>query len=521
MGVETTRAIEDLGTAAFYPEPQLAFGHGQFVEDPRDGLTLFGPLDDGSPLGVRAGVIGTKAGIHYFRGWLNRIQGFLTDKSKFPTRSTGLLIARPPFPGFREVFRVPWVPEPVLTIEIPPAELEYACNKDDQHQRVYETVSAFAKRLEEIRVREETKPDLWFVVIPDLIYTNCRPRSRVAGPSVVKVERRLSRRSARDLHHQPSVFEDENTLAQQYRYAVDFRNQLKARLLKSQIIIQIVRESTIGPPGVVVAPKRDMSNAQAAIAWNLSTTAYYKAGFKPWRLEGIRRGVCYIGMVFKRDERDSDPRAACCAAQMFLDSGDGTVFRGAVGPWYSEDKDEFHLTRSAATKVAAMAISSYSEKHDNQPPRELFIHGKVEFSEDEWRGFLDAIDTTNTQLVGVKIRDDTGLRAFRLGKRPVMRGTAFHQTDRKGFLWTRGHVPRLLTYVGREVPKPLVVEVCRGQADLDVVMSDILALTKLNYNGCMFADGVPVTIRFANAVGEILTAAPEVPETPLQFRHYI
>ena len=50
---------------------------------------------------------------------------------------------------------------------------------------------------------------------------------------------------------------------------------------------------------------------------------------------------------------------------------------------------------------------------------------------------------------------------------------------------------------------------------------DVLALTKLNYNACMFADGMPVTIRFADAVGEILTAAPDVEKRPLPFKYYI
>jgi hypothetical protein len=41
------------------PEPLLLFRHGQAMEDPRDGLTLFGPLDFAAPLGVRAGLVGT------------------------------------------------------------------------------------------------------------------------------------------------------------------------------------------------------------------------------------------------------------------------------------------------------------------------------------------------------------------------------------------------------------------------------------------------------------------------------
>jgi hypothetical protein len=64
---------------------------------------------------------------------------------------------------------------------------------------------------------------------------------------------------------------------------------------------------------------------------------------KPWRLAELRDGVCYVELVFKRIERPSGRDNACCGAQMFLGSGDGLVFRGAVGPWYSETRDAFHL----------------------------------------------------------------------------------------------------------------------------------------------------------------------------------
>ncbi|MFM9500719.1 hypothetical protein ACKI1Q_45045, partial [Streptomyces galilaeus] len=66
--------------------------------------------------------------------------------------------------------------------------------------------------------------------------------------------------------------------------------------------------------------------------WNLSTTSFYKIGGRPWRLADLRDGVCYVGLVFKRIERPSGRDNACCGAQMFLGSGDGLVFRGAVGP---------------------------------------------------------------------------------------------------------------------------------------------------------------------------------------------
>jgi hypothetical protein len=104
---------------------------------------------------------------------------------------------------------------------------------------------------------------------------------------------------------------------------------------------------------------------------------------------------------------------------------------------------------------------------------------------------------------------------------PVLRGLAHVRHERSGYLWTRGYTPRLLTYVGREVPRPLRIDVLRGDADIATVFADIMALTKLNYNTCLLADGTPVTLRFADAVGEILTAGPVRDDNPLPFKHYI
>jgi hypothetical protein len=84
-----------------------------------------------------------------------------------------------------------------------------------------------------------------------------------------------------------------------------------------------------------------------------------------------------------------------------------------------------------------------------------------------------------------------------------------------------GWTPRFQTYVGRGVPKPLSVDVTHGEASIKTVLQDVLALTKLNYNACVFADGVPITLKFADHVGEVLTAGPLAPDVPLPFMYYI
>ena len=124
-------------------------------------------------------------------------------------------------------------------------------------------------------------------------------------------------------------------------------------------------------------------------------------------------------------------------------------------------------------------------------------------------------------MVGVKIRDDSTLKLFRAFDTPVLRGTAYVRHERSAYLWTRGWTPRLATYPGMEVPNPLSVEICQGEADIETVLSDILALTKLNYNACLYGDGDPITLKFADAVGEVLTAGRFRAGPPLPFRYYI
>ena len=295
---------------------------------------------------------------------------------------------------------------------------------------------------------------------------------------------------------------------------------MKARLLDLRALLQIVRDTTLTPHlfienGRLIREPED----PATVAWNLSTTAFFKASGKPWKLASVRPGVCYVGLVYKMDGTNLNNGNACCGAQMFLDSGDGVVFRGAVGPWYSKDTGEFHLSKEKAHELMNLVVESYRDLH-GKPPIELFIHGKTRFDDDEWEGFKSAVPH-QTDLVGVRIRPNSGLKLYRLGTMPVLRGTAYLSTSRKGYLWTKGFIPRLDTYPGWEVPNPLLIEIHRGEADLLRVMTDVMGLTKINFNTCRFADGQPVTLRFADAVGEILTAAPVPDLPPLPFRHYI
>ncbi|TAM46997.1 MAG: hypothetical protein EPN55_03500 [Gammaproteobacteria bacterium] len=507
------------------PEPQLEFRFGQKVSYPRDGLYLFGPVDAArEPRQVRYGVIGTATSLRRFKEWAAQVSSFI-DVPPPRRMSKAIQAHHVAFPGFNEAFFATWPKEPPRAItDIDEHQLLHSMHIANRHEAIKTVVDVFVDRLVADRKRDEDPPSFWYVVIPEFIYELGRPQSTVAAVDRVTGKITLKEKEVARLAIQPTLFGQAEEEAEVYKYARNFRRQLKARLLDHQIVTQIVRETTLTPHEFLKENRKDLKRRvedPATIAWKLCTASYYKSGGRPWQLADVRPGVCYVGLVYKQQPMGSDIRHACCAAQMFLSDGEGVVFRGALGPWYQPDSKQFHLDRAAAQKLVSTVLAEYRLRHPADPV-ELFIHAKSSFSDEEWAGFVEACQGKGTNVVGVQISDAWDqLKLYRPGTYPTIRGTAMLTDRRSGFLWTSGYIPRLDTYMGPDTPNPLHVSVRRGDADIQVVMADVLSLSKINFNTCLFNDRSPVTIRFADAIGDILVSAPVQSEPRLPFKFYI
>lgn len=496
-------------------EPMILFGYDQKMEDPRDGLTLFGPIENNLPYGIMNGVVGTKSGLEKFKAFIKSLQKPIHNSNNN---------TRPFFPGFETVFRTKWNPDKTIFKEVTDEEIGKFLYHEDTHTRTYNLVNLFTDKIIDAIENEDAKADVWFVIIPDEIFKYCRPNSSIPK-ELVTVKRATKKSSAKKMINtgMTSLFDFINDENEPFKYDAHFHNQLKARLLCKAIPTQILRESTIDWRNCKKSNGsylRDFTKIEGHLAWSISTAAFYKTGGRPWKLAGIRDGVCYVGLVYKKDDRSGNNRNACCAAQMFLDSGDGIVFKGAVGPWYNDTTKEFHLRAKQAKELITVAVDTFKEIK-GEYPKELFIHARTKFNNEEWKGFASAVPES-TNLVGISINSKRPLKIYRPDSDfPMLRGLAFIQSPESAYLWTKGYVPRLETSLSMEVPNPLFIEISKGKSEIKTVLEDILALTKLNYNACIYGDGVPVTLRFADAIGEILTASPLSNTPPLAFKYYI
>ena len=498
----------------FLSEPLLQFANNQCEEHPKDGLMLYGPADAGTKKGsLSFGVVGTKDGTELFRSWAETVRGYIPPFRENVAHHSG-------FPGFEAAFGLEWPDHPIACVEVKPQEIDRAIRLQNRHEAIKATTDIFAEAISKyLREESDVTPDFWYVVIPEEVYLWGRPKKAPPVSERVTGRAEMSRKNARQFLNAPSFFETDNWQAELQLYDLNFHNQLKARLL-SKAVIQIVKETTLQEASnLSMDSVKRMKQDPATIAWNLCTTSYYKCAGPPWRLKDIRPGVCYIGIVFKLDPSDPNSGNACCGAQLFLRSGEGLVFRGAVGPWYSKELKQFHLSKEKAAELMHLAVTAYEDIH-GKPPDEVFIHGRTRFEKDEWKGFLSAV-TDQTNVVAIRIRPTDELKLYRLAKQPPLRGSYLEIHERMAYLWTKGYVPRFGTYPGFEVPNPLAINLDWGIAPIEQVLADIMALTKVNFNGCSFSDGLPVTLKFANAIGEILTAAPALEDAPQPFKYYI
>lgn len=514
-------------------EPKLIFANGQETEDPRDGLLLYGPYEkwnDGlNSHSISAGLIGTKDALRDYKSFVKKVKKPIYSVKR---EKTGKLVSnelqRPSYPGFESVFNIEWPDEPEKFIEVDMNAVNTVLAENrNKRLKTDKMVDLYLKKILKFTLEEDSSINIWFVVVPKVIYKQCRAS---IGSDFNK--------ETKEFFHQKSIgqtslFEEEemfgDDVSRLMESSADFHNLLKAKSNQERIS---------APLQIIVEPKlrfRDIDRNMpysddmcAHIAWSLTTTLYYKLGKKPWKINNIREGVCYLGLVFKKFPSNNNKNYACSAAQLFMDDGDGAVFRGNNGLWLSENNKEFHLDEEESFNLLDLALNDYYSSNGVYP-KELFIHGKAHFSDAEWEGFQSALNShkAKTKLTGIVIKDNAPIKMFRdtidnsNNNFGVLRGSAVICNKDEAFLFARGFIPRLNTSMSMETPNPLHVRISRGEANIEVVLKDILSLTKINYNSCIYGDGKPVTLSFSDKIGSILTATDNSKGERRQFKYYI
>ncbi|MFY3744719.1 argonaute/piwi family protein [Anaeromyxobacter sp. Red801] len=483
------------------------FADGRRDFDPKRGLIAYGPFGLNEPgrhpQTIDVGIVGTAATIDSTLAWLERCRSHIASE-------TGV-----PFPGISDALRTDWATRSRWRFEVPVDELESLLGLEPR-TRFQRAVSVFANAVRFL-AELDPPPRLVFCALPAPVIEYCRVIGADAadGPRLTPNDRRVIRQAKRDelvgqasflRSFYPDVFDHAGELA--FR---NFRRALKAATMSLRVPIQIIQARTWDDAAGGQAP--DIR------AWNFCVAAYYKAGGLPWSVDSLEPGTCYIGIDFFKRVTAAASALHASLAQVFDERGEGHVLRGGEFRWVSTPEHRTpHLPYAEAKGLVSAAIAQYSAHTDVAPVR-VVIHKESSFLDEETRGFCDALHER-----GVRFRDlltirPGSVRLFREGKYPPVRGTMFRLGERDAYLYTTGYVSHVDAYDAGYIPSPLRFSEHQGDSGPERLAREVMALTRLDWNTANFATGKPVTLNFADRVGEILTEVPpdQVPEPAYRF----
>lgn len=464
--------------ADFIQEPELEFGTGTHV-DIRFGLMNHGPLDrrgELAPQRVRLGIVGTPEGVEGVQTWVERIGHGVEAKD---SRQPNLF---PRFPGFGEHsnLHAPLAVDSRLHGVIKQRDLAELFKRSDRNRVVEVVAEMFLSEMR--RLTEKASADVLVCAVPTGLL-DYMEQSRPAEDA-----------------------DDESNEETEAYINLDFHNLLKARAMELGVPIQLLLPATYDE-SKRRKQKRHTERIrrlqdEATRAWNIYTALYYKAGGTPWRIlrDPGELTSCYVGVSFYNTLDNS--KLLTSTAQVFNERGEGIVLRGGTAE-RSKDNRQIHMSGEDAHKLLDDTLKTYRREHRTLPAR-IAIYKTSSHNDEELDGFREALRANGVDSADFLNVGGSSTRLFRNGEYPPLRGTFLTLDQRTHLLYTRGSVDFFSTYPGMYVPNPLRLLCDDVEQTPNFLASEILALTKMNWNNTQFDNRSPITLRAARGVGSIL-----------------
>jgi hypothetical protein len=478
-----------------FDEPDLEFGDKHHHPDPRLGLVEAGPLQTHIGEVLRIAVVGSAKTVEDTQRFFGEAAiGFAGKTEKHPNM-------HPDFPGLGNLnpFRCRFEILEGASAALSQSKIEKIRKEPDHAKAVEMAVDEIISELQTID-ESSSRPDAAIIALPVELL------ERVWNAKV----------------DSKSTTEKDDSSGSD---APNFRGMLKAKAMSLSFPIQIIWEDVIDekasiPRKVKESSAREIQD-QADRTWNLLTTLYYKgSGRIPWR-RMPREGeftACYVGISFYREV--GGQQLFTSAAQMFDERGRGFILKGNRALTESRGRHPY-MTFNDAYDLITNVLSAYRNHHKHSPARVIVLKTS-RFRDEEAEGILKAIDEAGTELRDlVWVQESYSVKILRDGNYPVLRGT-FVDIGGKGLLYTNGSIPYYGTYPGLYDPRPLLLcPHAKCDSTIAKIAEEVFSLTKINWNSTQINQRLPIPIRAARKVGEVLKYLKDGQVESSDYRKYI
>ena len=274
---------------------------------------------------------------------------------------------------------------------------------------------------------------------------------------------------------------------------------------------------------------------QCKVMWGLSTSLYAKATGVLWQPVIMNKETAFVGVSYAI----SRSKGTCIGcSQLFDSTGTGIrlLLRKIDDPGFW-GRNPYMKSDEARSMMSALRDQYYKCDPTNQLKR-IVVHKTTPFTQEEIKGFTQALEGID-DIELLQIQEYAPWRAIRYdstdfksdpARFAIHRGTAIPLDDDCFLLWTHGCVQHndLLgsgyNYYkgGRGVPSPLLVKRFYGKSSGDVLVNEILMLTKMNWNsGDSLYKQLPVTLDFAKVLSRMSKQDEAIYNKPYDFRYFM
>ena len=285
----------------------------------------------------------------------------------------------------------------------------------------------------------------------------------------------------------------------------DLHDYVKAYAAQRQVATQFVRQKTID------------SDLHCQIMWALSLALYVKSGRIPWTITGTQPDTAFAGIGYSVMRGVNKNNVVVGCSHIYSSDGQGMKYRlSKIHDVQFDRKDNPYLSEDEAYRLG-LTIKDLFHNSFSEIPKRVVIHKRTPFRKEEVKGLVESLSSAGIKsidLIEISYEDD--LKCFALNADhtnvdgfPVRRGMCFPISENTMYLYTHGIAPSVrnpkFKYFqgGKTVPLPLKVVRHYGSNDMAQIATEILGLSKMNWNSFNLYSKLPCTIESSNAIARI------------------
>lgn len=285
----------------------------------------------------------------------------------------------------------------------------------------------------------------------------------------------------------------------------DLHDVVKAYAAQKNIATQFVREKTVEETGM-----------RCQIMWALSLALYVKSCHIPWVISAIRPDTAFAGIGYSINNSKHGKSVVVGCSHIYSSDGQGLKYKlSKIKDFYLDKKNNPFLTESEAYKLG-LNIKDLFYKSFTEIPKRVVIHKRTPFKKEEIDGLVKCLSSagiSDIQLLEINYEDAIHSfayeKSFNIDTYPVRRGLCFPMDEKTMLLYTHGIAPSVenpnFKYIqgGKTVPIPLKVVKHYGSGDMAQIATEILGLSKMNWNSFGLYSKLPCTIESSNQLARI------------------